>query len=377
MYKRICLFTTPHAFMQSLTSGVAACARRVGSWQIDISFPSDNSGVDHLFDGQYEGVIIGFPLNPLPDNFGAGKTKVVSAACVIPGVPGVIHDDREIGRMAAEHLFECGYRNFAFYGGVPSWSDGRFTGFSDSLRKRGLSCQTNQSDDGSFPHWEQLRDPAEIQRFAKTLPKPVAVFALYDGAGRTLVDLAVESGLRVPGDMAVMGVDNDELRCETGTVPLTSIDTNIFRIGYEAGLMLDRLLRGETLKSSLLTVPPKAIVRRQSTSMAAHDDPDIAAAMRFIYEKACDGISVDDVCDHVVISRRRFEMRFKAAVGKSPGDEIRSIRIERAKALLVETDMTVVEIAVRCGYSHISGFATAFRRLVGVLPSEYRRRTPG
>jgi LacI family transcriptional regulator len=177
--------------------------------------------------------------------------------------------------------------------------------------------------------------------------------------------------------MAVMGVDNDELRCETGTVPLTSIDTNIFRIGYEAGLMLDRLLRGETLKSSLLTVSPKAIVRRQSTSMAAHDDPDIAAAMRFIYEKACDGISVDDVCDHVVISRRRFEMRFKAAVGKSPGDEIRSIRIERAKALLVETDMTVVEIAVRCGYSHISGFATAFRRLVGVLPSEYRRRTPG
>jgi LacI family transcriptional regulator len=180
----------------------------------------------------------------------------------------------------------------------------------------------------------------------------------------------------VPGEIAVMGVDNDELRCETGTVPLTSIDTNIFRMGYESGLMLDRLLRGDVRVGDVV-IPPNAIVRRQSTSMAAHDDPDVAAAMRFIYERACDGIGVDDVCNHVVISRRRFEIRFRRAVGRSPGEEIRVVRVERAKALLANTDMTVVEIALRCGYSHISGFAAAFRQQTGMLPSEFRKQMPG
>lgn len=377
MYRRICLYTTPHAFMQSLTSGIAACARRVGSWQIDISFPADDTGIDHLFDGRYEGVIVGFPIPEVPSNFNASRTKVVAAACRFADAPAVVHDNVAIGQLAAEHLIECGYRQFAFYGVDTDWCNERFRGFAQSLKKRGLSCGTNRSENGEFPSWDDMLLATGIKRFVTDLAKPVAVMAAFDGLARMIVDVAVEAGLRVPGDMAVMGVDNDELRCETGTVPLTSIDTNIFRIGHEAGFQLDRLFRGEPLKTMLQTVPPKAIVRRQSTSLAAHDDPDIAAAMRFIYEKACDGISVDDVCRHVVISRRRFEIRFKKAVGKSPGDEIRAVRVERAKALLVETDMTVVEIAVRCGYSHISGFATAFRRLVGVLPSEYRHQTPG
>lgn len=377
IYKRICLYTTPHPFMQPLASGLAACARRVGRWQIDISFPVDDTGVEHLFDGSYEGVIMGYPIEPMPENVGASKTKVVSVTCRIPNVPAVVHDNEAIGRIAAEHLYECGYRSFAFYGAETDWSRNRLSGFTQSLQTKGVTVATNQDSNGRFPGWLPQQKPKIIEAFIRKLPKPVAVFAAYDGVARPIVDLAVGNGLRVPGDMAVMGVDNDELRCETGTVPMTSIDTNIYRMGYEAGLLLDRLMRGEASRSALISVPPKEIVRRQSTSLAAHDDPDVAAAMRFIYERACDGISVDDVCDHVVISRRRFEIRFKRAVGKAPGDEIRSIRIERAKALLVETDMTVVEIATRCGYGHISGFATAFRKQTGMLPSEFRRRSPG
>jgi LacI family transcriptional regulator len=123
-------------------------------------------------------------------------------------------------------------------------------------------------------------------------------------------------------------------------------------------------------------VPPKGVVRRQSTSLAAHDDSEIAAALRFIFERACDGIRVDDVCDHLAISRRRLEIRFRRAVGRSPGDEIREVRMERARSLLTETEMNIDDIANRCGYRHFSSFAKAFRQHTGVRPGEYRRRTP-
>lgn len=377
MYKRICLYTTPYAFMQSLTSGVAACARRVGSWQIDIAFPSESGGAEHLFDGRYEGVIIGYPFGSIPASLRTTRSKVVFAACSIPEVPAIVHDNLEIGEMAAEHLIECGYRRFAYFGVDVDWSIDRYQGFKKSLAKHGHECVSNTTADGRFPNWNSSLQVARCDKFLQQLQKPVAVFSCYDGLARLLVDRAVELGLRVPGDMAVLGVDNDELRCETGTVPLTSIDTNLFRIGHEAGLLLDRLMRGELPRQSRVQIAPKAIVRRQSTSMAAHSDPDIAASMRFIYERACDGISVEDVCNHVAMSRRRLEIRFRSAVGRTPGDEIRAVRVERAKALLTDTDLTIVEIAVRCGYSHISGFSSAFRRLVGVLPSAYRQQTPG
>lgn len=375
MYKRVCLYTTPLAFMQPLTSGVAACARRVGAWQIDTWFPSDDWGLERLFDGRYDGVIIGHELPSLPANFAGTRSKVVTAAHRLPGMPAVVHDNVAIGRMAAQHLHECGYRSFAFFGPKTQWSEERRRGYESTIIESGASCLTNQAPDGKFPDWKVAEDHAAVDRFIRRLPRRTALFVTYDGVARKIVDRAVEIGLRIPGDLAVMGVDNDELRCETGTVPMTSIDTNMFRMGHEAALLLDRLMRNETAMS--LVVPPKGVVRRQSTSLTAHADPEIAAAMRFISERACDGITVEDICDHVLISRRRLEIRFRDAVGRSPSDEIRSMRVECARALLAETNLSISEVAHRCGYGNGSTFAEAFKRQTRLLPSEYRRQNPG
>jgi LacI family transcriptional regulator len=374
MYKRICIYTAPNPFMQPFLSGVAACARRIGPWQIDIC---SDEWLPAAFNRPYEGIILASHVDRIPESFHTAKSKVVSASFALPDTSAVLHDNREIGRLAAGHLVECGYRSFAYYGVSTDFGTDRHLGFAEVIARRHGTVITNQRADGTFPSYDELLDLNCVRRFIRRLPKPIAVLGAYDAPARLLVDVGVHMGLRVPGDMAVMGVDNDELTCETGTVPLTSIDTNTYRMGHDTCLLLDRLLRGEITKPVTLVVPPKATVPRQSTSMSAHSDPDIAAAMRFIYERACEGISVEDVCEHVVMSRRRFEIRFKTAVGRTPGDEIRLIRIERAKKLLSDTTMNVAEISVRCGYNNISGFAAAFKRLVGALPSAYRKATPG
>jgi LacI family transcriptional regulator len=219
---------------------------------------------------------------------------------------------------------------------------------------------------------DAVAEGQEYRVFLASLERPVAVLACNDGHGRRIADAAVEMGLRVPGELAVLGVDNDEMSCETGAIPLSSVDPDLYRVGFEAGLRLEERMRGENVGSTQM-VSPKGVVRRESTSLFIHDDPDVAAALRFLYQHACDGITVEDVCGHVALSRRRFEQRFRAAVGRPPGEEIRRLRLERAKALLGETQMSLVEITRRCGYGHTPALTTAFRRAVGQSPSEYRR----
>lgn len=361
--KKVCLFSSPFPFMQAIHQGVAACSARVGPWRVDMQyFAREESVVPFLLGRKYDGVIVTYRA-PFMRAVEAAGIPVVNALVYGEGVPAVSIDDRAVGEVGARHLFECGYKRLAFFGSDEPWSAGRAAGFRAAVEREG-----GQMVGVSFSRESELVDAVQALRLS------VGVMACNDAWARRLADHAIERGVRVPGDLAVLGVDNDELLCETGCCPLSSVDTDLHHVGFEAALLLDRRMRGEQIIGQVPWIKPKAVVRRQSTSLFTSPDPDIASAMRFLHERACDGVTVDEVCRHVALSRRRFEQRFTKVVGRSPGQEIRQVRIDRAKALLSETDMTLAEISVRCGYAYISGFAAAFRGVVGMSPGEYRRR---
>ena len=179
-------------------------------------------------------------------------------------------------------------------------------------------------------------------------------------------------GINVPEEIAVLGVNDDDLICELANPPLSSVIHNARRIGYEAAALLDRMLSGAKKIPDIL-VPPLGVRTRQSTDLLAIEDPEIATAVRFIRENACDGIRVDDVLEHVALSRRAFELRFRKAIGRPPHEEIRRVQLERVKSLLVGTDYKLERIAELTGFSTAQYLAGLFRKVMHTTPGNWRR----
>ena len=363
----------PFPFMHAVNHGIAACSREIGPWRIDVQFfVDDKHAAKYVCDEGYDGVIMSYS-RAFANEIEESGVPVVMVESLLGDIPSVSHDHQAIGAMGAKHLVECGYRRFAFFGSSEMWSMKRYDGFAAELARLSMPAPALLKDEETRPRGRPRKISNLVDTFLSETTFPIAVMGCNDHLARIFLDYAIEKKVRVPSDLAVLGVDNDELSCETGACPMSSVDTDLYRLGFEAAILLDRRIRKDAIPQPLPIVTPKGIELRQSTSLFAHDDPDVASALRFIYERASRGITVNEVCRHVCISRRRLEQRFLQALGRSPGDEIRLLRIERAKTLLLETTMTLDEIGSRCGYSFTSGFSKAFRDVVGKSPGEFRR----
>ncbi len=201
----------------------------------------------------------------------------------------------------------------------------------------------------------------------------MGVLACNDGRGRQIVDTCHRANLAVPEDVAVIGVDDDALLCELCNPPLSSVLPDSERIGYEAAASLDHLMRsGRPLLRQWL-IPPLGVRTRQSTDVLAIDDPDLTAAVRYIREHACQGISVQDVLDQVPLSRTLMERKFRKYLGHSPQAEIRAVQLRRVQQLLAETLLRLERIAELAGYKYVEYMSVAFKRATGLIPGHYRR----
>ena len=290
------------------------------------------------------------------------------------GLPTVISDDVAAGRLAAEHLLGCGFRDFAFYGreGIP-FSIARSKGFVDAVEASGLHCDLylrKQNTPGRPGQPERRR----VQGWLAALPKPVGVLAFTDWCAMDLYDACAKLGLRVREDVAIVGVDNDEFVCESCDPSLSSVDNRPERIGYEAAALLMRLLRGKASQPRPILIPPLGVVQRQSTDVFAGRDPHVATALHFIRDHADRALEVKEVLSHVPLSRRILERRFRAQLGRSILEEVHRHRVERIKHLLTTTDHSIGEIAVACGFENPSYIATLFCKKTGVTPWAYRRQ---
>ena len=217
---------------------------------------------------------------------------------------------------------------------------------------------------------EQVR----ISQWLKSLPRPVGVMTSNDVRGIDVLDACRRWDLRVPEEVAVLGVDDDALLCEICSPPLSSIVPNIERIGSEAAALLERLMGGGKSGFEESFVPPLGITTRRSTDVLSVDDPPFAAAVRFIRENACHGITVGDVLETLPMSRSTLERRFRTYLGHSPQSEIRAVQLARARQLLVETDHPLHRIAELVGFDHPEYFSVLFKREAGQTPGQYRRQ---
>ncbi len=300
----------------------------------------------------------------------------VSAARLVPRLPWVETDDAQIARLAAEHLLERGFKHFGFCGDARfNWSAWRERHFCDRLRAAGteVSCYRPSARAAA----NIATQVADLRRWLAELPKPVGIMAAYDIRGQQVLDACRSAGLAVPAEVAVIGVDNDELLCDLASPPLSSVIPNAHLAGYEAAALLDGLMAGRPVGAEARLIPPLGVAARQSTDVLAVDDRDVARAVQFIREHACDGINVADVLRAVPLSRRVLEQRFRRLLGRTPRAEIAHARLARVKQLLSETDLPLYQIAERTGFEHTEYLSVVFKRETGQRPGSFRAAARG
>jgi len=278
-------------------------------------------------------------------------------------LPSILPDDDAVGVMAADYLISLGFRQLAYcWAGAMQYGRIRL----DAFRRRAA--------ESGIPVHECNAATTPLDKWILGLPKPIGVLGCNDDWAHRILNAARQQGIHVPDRMAVLGVDNDELFNALVTPSLSSITLPTEQIGFEAASQLDRLMDGEKLSSNLTLLPPVQVVPRASTDVLSIGDEDIVLAVRFIREHASEPLQVDDVLDHVPLSRRSLERRFRQVVRHSITDEIRRAHISRAKDLLANTDLAMSQVAAASGFTTATRLGIVFHKEVGESPSEFRRR---
>lgn len=292
----------------------------------------------------------------------------------IEGVPNVMTDDVSIGRLGAEHLLNCGLRHFAFCGFADmDWSRRREEGFREKVAARG--CEIGfyrQPYARALRQWH--RQPEQMAQWFETLPKPLGLMACNDEFGLPALEACKFASLHVPEDVAVLGVGNDEFVCRLSQPRMSSVVIDAEKAGFEAACVLERLMGGDRDVEMVIEAASPFIAARQSTDVVLVDDPTVGAALRYIRGHAMRAIQIEDVASEIAVSRRTLERSFQRVLGRSILREIRRVRTEQICRLLIDTDLTVVQIARRLDFASAEHIYRYFRQGTGTTLLAYRRK---
>jgi LacI family transcriptional regulator len=274
------------------------------------------------------------------------------------GVPLIEVDHAKVGQMAADYFLDRGFRNFGYFGS--SWtgfSKGREAAFRKRVEERGFTVRSCYAEYLPRPPVEESWKvvDARTRTWLQALPKPVAILSSNDIPARGLSEMCRQLELQIPEQVALLGVDNDELECNLARPNLSSVELPSQRVGYEAAKVLHRLMDGRSPRQHS-PLAPLAVITRQSTDTLAIQDAEVAAALAFIRNHAHQDISVSSVLNVVPMSRRVLEQKFREELGRTVLAEIRRVRLEFVKTLLRDTDLQM-------------------RQIVGLTPTAYRAQS--
>ena len=374
MKRIVLLVETSREFGRQLIMGIARYSRLHGPWSFYKEQIGLKSSIPHLTSWNPDGIIMRDSLikNELINL--KIPTILVQHDSVYSGkLPFVITDSKSISKMASEHFIERGFKNFAFCGfDHYEWSNNRKHYYCQHNEEAGFKTYIYDS-----PKKKKIIDWEIEQRhvcdWLKTVPKPVGLLACNDDRGQHILEVCKRLGFRVPEDVAVIGVDNDPMICDIGDPPLTSIALNVESAGYEAAKLLNQMINHQKIKGQQINVSPTHIVQRQSTDLLAVDDPEVAAAIRFIKENAKNKILVKDVVKTTRISRRALEQRFRETIHRSIYDEIRQVRVEWISKLLIETELPISHISSLFNFTDVEHISRYFKKEKGIGLREFRK----
>lgn len=363
---------------RDILRGVARYLRERGPWTILHQARSlDEPPPRWLARFEGDGVIARLQDKRMARAVSATGLPAVDVLGVAPhrDVPLVHVDGSAVAQLAADHLAERGFKRFAFVDVAgESWSTRRREGFIAAAHERGCDCDvfTAQRRPRDLPPWESI--DAKMVEWIVSLPKPLGLMVATDELGPPVLAACRRANAAVPDDVAVIGVGDDDVLCDLASPPMSSVVPDHVGVGYEAARLLDAMMRGEPRPDAARFLPPLGVVTRQSTDVLAIDDDAVAAALRFIRENATAGVGVDAVVGHVPLSRSALQRRFNESVGRTINDQLVLTRVNRARELLVHTDMSLDAIARRAGFNHREYLSVVFKRETGATPAAYRKR---
>ena len=358
--------------------GIARYTRECGPWSIYHEPRSLEESVPRwLNEWDGDGIIARVQNAQIADAVVASGIPAVDVLGVVrrPELPLVHVDNAAIARLAAGHYLERGFRWFGFCGHESlNWSHERQEAFRQAVSESGGECLVYHAENGGRENWEDDQD--RLAAWVQSLPRPCAVMAANDPGGQKILEACRRIGVRVPDEVAVLGVDNDEPICEISDPPLSSVVPDHQRVGYEAAALLGRIWAGEVARGSGLSVltPPAGLISRRSSDVLALEDREVTEAIRLIRDRACQGLAVEDVCRELAVSRSTLQRRFRLLLGRTVHDEIVRVRLDRAQELLAGTDLPIASVATRCGFGRQEYLGAVFRARLGVSPATYRRR---
>ncbi len=362
------LMETSRAFGRNVIRGICNYAKANGPWNFTLQPGDFDQSLPPRNTWRLDGVIGRISTPELAREVRARNIPVV------PLEPGPYSGDRWVSTntqhvcaMAFEHLRDRGFNRFAFYGRHTYWGIDRRDAFSAIVGQAGFTCEIFSVDAGS-----KIPEQAQLAAWLAKLTKPIGLMAQDDLAAREVIDLCRVDGIAVPEEIAVIGVDDDELICSIASPTLSSIALNAERVGFEAAAVLDRLFHGRKPQEHVF-VDPIGVTMRQSTDTLSIDDPLVAKSVRLIRAHAHEGLTVRDLVKQVLVSRRTLELKFLRSVGRGPHEEIQRVQLQHAKELLIGTDMKISSVARTSGFNYVEYMHRVFKQQLDQTPTEFRK----
>jgi LacI family transcriptional regulator len=293
------------------------------------------------------------------------------------GIASVCLDEQAIGRIAATHLLDKGLRDLTTF----RFNDGGFAvareeGFIEAARAGGARIAPGWWMSGTDPP-RYAEDPSAIMAWLEGLPRPSGIFACTDSWARVIARYAQLAGMRVPEELALLGVDNDTVDCELTAPALSSVAVPWRTVGEKAAELVAQALSGRGTKGKRVVLGPVDVIPRRSTDVTSVNDPLVERTLSWIAEHAGRRLTLQTIARAVGSSRQRLEQRFRASTGRTVMQELRRTRVDMAKRFLSTTELSLPAIAARCGFTSAALLSVSFRATTGVPPGAYRRRLQG
>lgn len=374
------LIETTRTYAREILGGVSRYVAAHGPWSTFIELRSlDSAPPPWLSTWDGDGIITRTftrEMSDLVDATGLPAVEIRSSR-ECGRRPFIGMDNARIGQAVARHFHERGFRQFGVYSlrSEPFFEE-RVRNFIGAVEAAGCSCsELPETSSEHTADWEGSQ--RQLREWLGSLRKPVGIFAANDQLGVRLLDVCQRSGIAVPEEVAVVGAENEETLCHFSSPPLTSVQFDGGEVGYAAAALLDRMMRGGSPPVEPFLVAPKGIVIRRSSDEFVIHDALVASAARLIREEAARGLQVGDLCRRLNVSRATLDRRMKAALKRTPKEEISRIRFREVERLLRETDLTMDEVAAQTGFIHSHYLQAAFKLSHGCTPGVWRRQTGG